>query len=179
MPRPRTVDRQAILEAAVQVLMDGGVTSLSFGSVATSAGVSKATVQSIFGTRERLIESMLERWAADENARLGDALEPGAASRDRLATHIRLTGEEVAEVNTRVAAMLAVLAGSGESSQSVIQWYRDRIGDLSVGDALGDNQRLAFLAAEGALFLRYLVGFPVRDDIWSELFEELAELASR
>ena len=61
MVRPRTIDREYLLNVAEDIAAATGAAGLSFGSLAAAAGVSKASVQSAFGTREALIEAMLNR----------------------------------------------------------------------------------------------------------------------
>lgn len=178
MARPRTVDREGVLRAAEQVLAEKGVSALSFGSVATAADVSKATVQSIFRTREGLIEAMLERWTLTENARLDDAVSSDSSLNERIAAHVRLAGTEPPESSARTAALLAALSGAGEISHSVLRWYEDRVGAFTVDGPLSQSQRVAFLAAEGALFLRYLIGFPFSEAVWADLFTQLEEMAN-
>ena len=69
MARPRTVDRDQLLDVAEAVMSAEGTAGLTFGGVAKVAGISKATVQSVFKTREAMIEAMLQRWIAKEQLR--------------------------------------------------------------------------------------------------------------
>lgn len=178
MARPRTIDRKLVLDAAERVVSAEGVAALSFGSVAAEAGISKASVQSAFGNREAMIEAMLERWTTEEQTSFDEAVGDTPSPSCRIATHIRLTGLETDDVSSRTATLLAALSRSGDQSRSVTEWCKGRVGQLAVGQDLSREQRVAFLAAEGALFLRHFIGFEFSDTVWTEIFQELEALAA-
>ena len=62
--RPRSIDRDKVLDAAEALVTEKGAAELSFESVARAAGITKSGVQYCFGTKENLIRSMIERWGA-------------------------------------------------------------------------------------------------------------------
>lgn len=176
MARPRTIDREKLLTAAETVVTSKGAVALSFASVAAEAGLSKASVQSAFGTRDALIDALMGRWMQHEadryTAELGDAESPGA----RLSAHLRCTYDELLNGRgQRVATLLAVLASEGLQSDSMRRWYQDRVGDLTAASAAERQRRMAYLAAEGAYFLRCIVGLEVDDAIWAEIFADLEQ----
>lgn len=171
MARPRTIDRERLLDAAEGVVASGRIAALSFGSVAAAAGVPKASVQSAFGTREGMIDAMLERWFAREQTRFEQAAGPRPSARKRMQAHIHTTEQE--ETGSRMATLLAALAGSGEQSASTAAWYAARIGDLRAKSSEQRRLRIAFLAAEGAFYVRHLVGFPIDDALWRDIFADL------
>jgi len=171
MARPRTIDRERLLDAAESVVSAGRIAALTFGSVAAASGVPKASVQSAFGTREGMIDAMLERWLRREQQRFDRAAGARPSARKRMQAHIQITEEE--EAGTRMATWLAALAGSGEQSASTAAWYASRIGALTAKTAEQRRLRIAFLAAEGAFYIRHLVGFPIDDPLWHDLFKDL------
>jgi len=171
MARPRTIDRERLLDAAESVVASGRIAGLTFGSVAAASGVPKASVQSAFGTRESMIDAMLERWLQREQQRFGRAAGARPSARKRMRAHIQTTEEE--EAGTRMATLLAALAGSGDQSASTAAWYASRIGTLTAKTAEQRRLRIAFLAAEGAFYIRHLVGFPIDDRLWHDLFKDL------
>lgn len=174
MARPRTVDRDHLLTAAEKILSASGTAALSFGNVAIAAGLPKATVQSVFGTREGLIEAILERWLQQEQVRFQQIAGPAPSPHERIRAHIKSTAGETAELNSRLPALLAALAGFSYQASSVANWYKSRIGDFSAVSPEERRQRIAFLAAEGAFYIRYLAGIPMNDELWHEIFEDLA-----
>jgi AcrR family transcriptional regulator len=82
-PASRTADRRAILDAAHRVLLRAGTKGLTRVTVAREARVDAGTVAQHFGSRQRLIEALVDRLYADP---LGDFAEatatlPSAAER--------------------------------------------------------------------------------------------------
>ncbi|URI11632.1 TetR family transcriptional regulator [Aquincola tertiaricarbonis] len=177
MARPRTVDREYILDVAEGVAAATGAAGLSFGAVAAAAGMSKASVQSAFGTRESLIEAMLDRWLAQETARFTAKAGESPSLKVRVLAHIANTSEESEVSMQRAATLLACLAGSDSQVGAVARWYTTRVGDLSVRNDEERRLRLAFLAAEGAFFMRYVVGYSMCTERWSDIFEDLTRMA--
>lgn len=175
MGRPRTIDREQLLDAAERVVSAGSAAALSFGSVAAAAGVAKATVQSVFGSREAMIDAMLGRWLEQERKRFEAAAGPRPSARDRIRAHIQTTEEED---GGRVATLLAALAGSGEQSASTASWYASRVGELAARTRAQRRMRIAFLAAEGAFYMRHLAGFALSDAVWSDIFQDLRAFVS-
>ncbi len=167
-----------VLDAAEAVVAKSGAAALSFATVATEAGLSKASVQSAFGTRTALIDQLINRWMAEEKERYTAALGGETSPHAHLAAHLHTTIDDMfTATGQRVATMLAVLAGHDEVSESMRAWYRQRLGDLGAAGDDAKRRRTAYLAAEGAFFLRCLVGIPVTEDTWREIFAELERFA--
>lgn len=176
MVRPRSIDREQLLDLAEGMVADEGAASLSFGSLAKAASLSKASVQAVFGTREAMIEALLSRWMAREaktyQAILGDERTADA----RLKAHLQSTQREASNVSRTASALLATLASSGKASSAVQNWYRTRMDDLEASDPESRKRRLAYLAAEGAFFLRNLVGVEIDDHKWDLIFRDIEEM---
>jgi AcrR family transcriptional regulator len=132
-------------------------------------------VQSVFGTREALIDAMLERWLTREQVRFDEELHGARSSRARTIAHIRTTGAEPREESRRVAPLMAALVGTTDKGSSSSRWYRSRIGDLSANSEEDRRLRIAFLAAEGAYYLRNLAGFEMSEKLWNDIFSDLQE----
>lgn len=178
MVRLRTVDRDQLLDVAEAVTSAEGTAGLTFGSVAKAAGMAKATVQSVFKTREAMIEAMLQRWIAKEQQRFEAVVGPNPDRSQRISAHIRTTAEETTDANSRVASLVAALAGASDHNKGMLNWYASRIGDLGATTEPERRERIAFLAAEGAFFLRYIAGFEMTDKRWIEIFDDLQRLAA-
>jgi AcrR family transcriptional regulator len=174
MARPRKIDRDALLDAAETVLTDQGATALSFATVAVAAGLTKASVQSAFGSRDAMIEGLIARWVAAETARFETHLAGSKDPAARLQAHLACTAEEIQNTTgQKVASLLAMLASEGGHSDVIRNWYRARLGDLTAHDAISRRQRQAYLAAEGAYFLRCIIGIDADDATWHEIFADL------
>jgi AcrR family transcriptional regulator len=173
MVRPRTIDRERLLDIAELLILEAGTGAISFGRLADAAGLSKASVQSVFVTREAMVEALLERWLRHERLAYDEEVGTGATLKERVRRHIKMTKKESEETNSRLAAVLAAQVGESRPNTAMANWYGARVGDLSAGTQEERLQRIAFLAAEGAFFMRYIVGYPITDRLWRELFRDL------
>lgn len=176
MARPRSIDREKLLDVAERIVARNGAATLSFGSLARDASLSKASVQTAFGTREAMIEALLSRWMKREAARFQALLGNDGRPVSRLKAHLQSTQHEEGDVGRTVSAMLAALASSGNASIAMQDWYRVRLDDLEADDPASRNRRLAYLAAEGAFLLRNLVGMEIDDDKWASIFRDIEGL---
>jgi AcrR family transcriptional regulator len=177
MARPRTLDRERLLDVAETIVIDGSTADLSFGSLAVAARVPKASIQSAFKSREALMDAMLNRWLMREQIRFERELKGRTSERDRMLAHIRITAELTREESASVAALMAALATAGEEQTSSSRWYCARAGSLEADNKEARRLRIAFLAAEGAYYLRNLFGFNMSDHLWREIFHDLREYA--
>lgn len=177
MARPRTIDREKLLDAAEQVLTGGGAGALSFGSIAEAAGVSKASVQSAFGTREHLLEALIGRGMAEEDKRFEQELAQGA--RSRLDAHILASEGQQTPAGRRTSVLLATLIASGGQSEAMREWYGRRLGPLSATTEVERRERLVYLATEGAFLLRNLMGVDINDHDWHEIFRDLQKMEAQ
>jgi len=173
--RPKTIDRESLLDAAENVLGREGAAALSFGAIATESGISKASVQSVFGSREKVLDALLDRWLKKEQARYRTLLPANADAKARLLTHIIATEEETSEAGIRTLTLLAAQAGT--QSESMVNWYRERFGDLTANDEASRRRRIAYLATEGAFMMRNMVGYESESAFWDEVFNDLKAFA--
>ena len=73
MPRPKTVDDEAVLDAAVRVIDRGGPGELTLAAVAREVGLAPATLVQRFKSKRGLLLAIAGRGAADAGAALRDA----------------------------------------------------------------------------------------------------------
>ncbi|MXR36136.1 TetR/AcrR family transcriptional regulator [Neisseriaceae bacterium B2N2-7] len=179
MTRPRTVDRERLLESVEQVVSTLGPSGLTFGAVATTSGLSKATVQSVFASREGMIEALLERWLQQERMEFEQRAGDAPTLRDRVRAHIQTVLAPAEDTNSRLAASLAALASTNSRMEGVMQWYADRMGDFSAKTDEERHLRMLFLAAEGAFFVRYLAKVPISAERWQEIAQDLQGFAQK
>lgn len=150
MVRPRTIDRERLLDIAESIISEAGAVTISFGGLAEAAGLSKASVQSVFGTREAMMEALLERWLRKEQRAYQKKIGPQSSLRERVRRHVKITGKESSEANSRLAAVLTALVGSDATEGVMAKWYASRVGKFSAETQEERLLRIAFLAAEGA-----------------------------
>lgn len=176
MGRKRTIDRDAILDAAEAIVAEAGAGQLTFDQVAARAGVSKGGALYCFPSKSALIAAMMERdlqrFEAEMEARLD------AAGGDRLKARIDATREESAAMAARAASLMAALVEVGDEAEPLRADYRgwlDGFGD----DADGRRRRLAFLACEGIFMLRGLGILEIDEGEWEAVFGDIAGLAAK
>lgn len=173
MIRPRTIDRELLLAAAEDIAATRGIAQVTFGEVASAAGVPKATVQSAFKTRENLLEAMLGRWVDQERARFEAMAGPDPTPARAVRAHLQSTRNESPEAMQRMASLVAALKETPTGLERIDPWYRARGLVVEASSPEDVALRSAFLAAEGAFFVRYLVGLDFSDAAWLSTFDEL------
>lgn len=176
MPRPKSIDRDRVLDAAEQIVIEKGAAALSIGTVAAAAGVSKGGIQSSFGSKQDLIEAMLDRWLSYDDslhARLAgenpDAQQSGAA-------HITSTRMMAEASQSRITALATAWIQSPRHLSDARAWYAGRIGDLQASTPAQRQRRLALLAGKGAYYLRYLGLTAIDDAMWADIFDDIEAL---
>jgi len=174
MIRPRTIDRDLLLAAAEDIAAARGIAQVTFGEVASAAGVPKASVQSAFKTRENLLEAMLGRWVDQERSRFESLAGPNPTPVQAVLAHLQSTRDEPVEAMQRMAALVAALKETSSGLDQIEPWYGARGLVLEASTPQAVELRTAFLAAEGAFFVRYLVGLDFGDAAWRSTFDELA-----
>lgn len=174
MGRKRSIDRDALLDAAEAIVAEEGPGRLTFDALAARAGVSKGGVLYCFASKQDLVAAMqlrdMERFAA-EVARRREAGEE-----DELTAHLVATRDESDAMAARAASLMASLVESSARAP-IGDFYRRWLERLDTGKAEDGNRRLAFLAAEAAYLLRGMGLVTFSDKAWNELFGEIVRLA--
>src|SRR5690606_8527800 len=99
--RPRSIDRDHVLDMAEKLVEEGGILALTMDAVAQAAGVTKGGVQYCFGKKDVLMRDMLER--------LGERFDDQVRERKRhkndaishIGGHIAVTREGDADDDSR------------------------------------------------------------------------------
>lgn len=150
--RPRTIDRDKVLDAAETVVKRTGAAGLSIDAVAKAAGITKGGVQYCFGTTEQLIQAMIRRWA---NAFEGEVMALAGSNPSPevlIRAHIAASRPVDKAEDSRAAVMMATLLQSPEQVAETRAWYNGRMAGIDPSSTEGRRLRMAFLAAEGAFF---------------------------
>lgn len=175
MARPKTVDREHVLNAAERIVANRGAGALSIGAVAEAAGISKGGVQSTFGTREGLIAAMLDRWLETDQQAYTELLGDDGGPRNRLLAHLETTRRADETGLHKTAGLLAALMESPEHLAAVRKWYSARLPSNDVTSEQERKERLAFLAIEGAFFLRFFGLVEMDQDVWEATFQDIRD----
>lgn len=175
MGRHRTIDREAVLDAAERVVMRAGAAHLTLDAVAAEAGISKASVLYDYKSKRALIGAVIERRVGTEEKKIqafidAEAGKPDADIRGRLAAVSRASSEE----DRSVALNLCVaLAQDAELRGPVQKSIGDALAAIATTSTHPRGALLAFLAVEGLSLLDWfgLHSFPQaeRDRLVAEI----------
>ena len=148
--RPRSIDREAVLDAAQAVAARDGAGHLTLESVAVEAGISKASVLYDYKTKQALMKAVIERRIATENNRIEEIEQhlgpvPNVAIRARLSSEL----QELSDEDRKVALSLCAVVSQDAD-------LRRRIAHVMETSDKPRGSILAFLAVEGLKSLEWL-----------------------
>lgn len=174
----RSRNRVKSISGWVLVVTRTGAAGLSIDAVAKAAGITKGGVQYYFGTKEQLIQAMLRRWGdgfeAEVVALAGDQADKAALVRGHIAASCRIDATE----DSRAAVMMAALLQSPEQIAETREWYNGRMAGIEPASEEGQRLRLAFLASEGAFFLRAFGLIDLDKESWKATFADILAWAT-
>lgn len=176
MARPRTIDRDRLLDAAEEIVRRQGAAALTIDALARACGITKGGVQYAFGTKDDIIDAMFDRWNRDYDAKFSAAAGDGADPLRRLRAHVAATREADEVSMSKAASLMAGLMQTPEHLASTQGWYRERLAGLDADSPEGRRARLAFFACEGAFLLHFLRFMPQGDAEWQAVFDDIAGL---
>ncbi|WNM24439.1 TetR/AcrR family transcriptional regulator [Demequina capsici] len=135
--------REEILETAMRELAASGYGGTTVRAIARAMGLEPAHILYYFGTREALLEALVDRWDARPVARLGDTSAPLTAL-DRYADAIRAN----LTIPGIVHLYLAFAAEAAERSHRSHEYFRRRFDAVhaQLGDAIRAEQRAGRIA---------------------------------
>lgn len=176
MGRHKTIDRNHVLEVAEEIIGSRGAAALTIDAVAKAAGITKGGVQSCFGTKEVLIAAMLKRWIGDYEQQFDKIAGEGATPVERVAAHVETTHRHDDGSHSRVVGLLAALLQTPEHLAETRHWYERRLDGLDLNTDEARRARLAFLATEGVVLLRFLGLVPLTSGQWDDIFKDIKTL---
>ena len=171
--RPRTIDRDKVLDAAEALVIAEGASALSFDAVAKAAGITKGGVQYAFGTRDNLIRSMITRWEEAFDADVARRTGPDPSTQALIRGHLAAMRETEDADHSRAAVAVTALLQHPDRLAETRDWYAARFDGLDLTKQ--DDLRLAttFLAAEGAFLLKAFGLLSLPDAQWKALFDDM------
>lgn len=166
MPVGYRHDRQAVLDAAVELARASGLHGLTFRSVGRRAGVADRTVVYYFPSKERLVQAVLHQATAELVQLLAHGVGDGARSVDDLlrASWSALRHPDADQALRLYVETLGMAARGGEPYRSIVTglteswtaWLADR---LAIDDGERDDRAAALLATlDGLLLLSVTAG---------------------
>ncbi|RJL20121.1 TetR/AcrR family transcriptional regulator [Paracoccus siganidrum] len=175
--RPRSIDRDKVLDAAEAIVARSGAAGLTFEAVAREAGITKGGVQYCFGSKENLIRAMILRWGAAFETEVMAHAGPDPSPQAVIRGHLLATRDTDEAEHSRSAAMMTALLESPDQVAESRAWYTQRLAGLDLTRAADRKVALGFLAGEGAFLLRALGLIELDEAQWQRLFADILELA--
>ncbi len=175
--RPRSIDRDKVLDAAEAIVIAHGAAGLSFDAVAKAAGITKGGVQYCFGTKEGMIRAMLDRWGEVFEQEVMRPLGPDPTTAEVIARHIDVSLDSDSAEDSRSAVMMTALLQSAEQLEASRAWYNSRLAGLDFTRDEDRQRALAFLASEGVFFLKSFGLMSLPDEDWQRLFDSIRQQA--
>jgi AcrR family transcriptional regulator len=177
--RPRSIDREKLLDIAEKIVAQQGVAGLTMDALARAANITKGGVQYCFGNKEGLIKAMIMRWSDHFDAEVAQAKGGNTDTLAHVRAHIKVTREADVQDESRFAAMLAGLIPNSDQLADTRAWYARQLHGLDFSTAQGRNARLAFIANEGAFLLRSFNFFDLSPQEWQAVFGDIERLLER
>ncbi|WGP04989.1 TetR/AcrR family transcriptional regulator [Bacillus subtilis] len=177
----RPSKRTDILDAALQVIEHGGVTAVTFESVADQAGLTKGGLMYHFPTREALLRGLHEhlagQWEASLAASAGKPAED-ATSAERVAAYAR-----VATSSATRAELLLMLETVNEPDMhqpwfDVLSRWAPPLPDPGQVPPAELHQLIARLAADGLWMNESLTSSPLDAVVRQQIADYLAALTA-
>lgn len=161
MGRNKVIDRERVLRSAELLVDHTGSDSLTNGNLAVKARISKGGVQSCFGTKDGMLDALLERWIADMDRRTSR----GSEDRDMVESFILSRMYPDQDCVNRVASLMAALSRGYDSLHPLREWHRET-GEILKSDGEDTSSlRLAYFASQGLFLLQALGMMAVPDEV--------------
>jgi AcrR family transcriptional regulator len=169
--RGRPEQRAALLSGAVEHVLRHGAGGLTLRPLAAALGTSDRMLLYYFGSRERLLQAVLDRVGDGLMTALSDAVPRGRSDPDELLTavwslvrhpYMQPVLRLYAEILGQAAAQVAPFpSASRRVAQQWLEWVQDRL-DLPVG-ARPEAAAAMLATLDGLLILDLAVGSDVAD----------------
>lgn len=180
MARHRTIDDNAILDAAERVIIENGAANLTLDAVAACAGISKGSVVRDCGTKQDLIRAIVRRRFSEYQTMLDEAerAQPSQGPQARIAAHVQVATLPLPEEKRVAASQLAYSLANDKQLIDIISEHFGR--EIDAVSAPGSNAGalLAFLALEGIKSIELFGSHKWPDAERKRLLARIAELAS-
>lgn len=182
MGRKRIVTRDAILDAAEEVIRKHGSHQLSLQSVAAAANISKGSIAYNFRTKDALLLAVFAReqarfWHEAGQARATQAYEtvprkPDApARRDPVGYAVGVIAaarQENQAMITKAAGLFTNMLQSETRREAVVESYGRLLDGIDVATSEGRASFTALMAVEGLFLLWGLGALRISESQWQE-----------
>lgn len=182
MGRHRKVERDVLLDAAQQVVVDRGAAHLTLDAVASDAGVSKASVLYGYKSKDVLVHSLVTHKLEAAKARVEQAKESLEDPTDSgIRARIAITAKQRLSIDDRSVALavISAMAGNLALRDAGRAFFKDAVDDVLGTATSRKGAMLAFLALEGLRKLDYLDVYRWSRDEYEAILEDIAWLAGQ
>jgi AcrR family transcriptional regulator len=175
--------RSLILDAAARIVEQSGAAHLTIDAVAAAAGVSKGGVLYHFGSKQALLEGMLQQLLEQVRTRTARfRAEPPADANVELEAHILAEHERSPAERAMSRAILAAAAEQPDLLAPARQAVAEAFADAERATAPSELGWIVLLASEGLRFLDMLHLLPLsgaeRERVHARLLRLARENAS-
>lgn len=179
MARNRTIDSDALLDAAERVAIRAGAVGLSIDAVAKEAGISKSRVVYDYKSKSGLLRALVERRLRMEDDRVLAAV---TAHRDsanpELSGRIAAAKDSPNEDDRAIALTLCAAMSSEEPLQDMIRDVVKRdLAAVTIPAMHASLAVVAYLALHGMMSLEYLDIYRWTDAERTALLSEIQKLS--
>ena len=159
--KPRN-SRDAILDAAEQVVRDKGSHHLTIDAVARESGLSKGGVLYNFPSKQALLEGMVDRAIACHTQRVETTREALKGS-NRTLRAMLASRRDFVEKQAVARAFLAAMAENPELGEKIMPAARERYDQIVAESTDGDLALVLWMALEGIVLID-AIGLPLLPD---------------
>lgn len=149
--------------------------ALGIANVAQMAGISKGGIQSNFGTRNKLISDLLERWEET----LQDAVQHvrAAAPAQTTEAEVQIQATRLAYENKPMhhSAMMILVSQSDDLRARSREWFDEKLAMVRTNQERATGPEIALLINQALIAIRSLGFVSLTDEDWTRLFETIDE----
>ncbi len=175
MTRRKEIDRERVLDAVEEVIMETGGLGLTLNAVVERAGISKGGLVYNFPTKDSLVAAAMAR----EMARFDRLLEE---SPDQT-THGRMSGYAEAILNReddasmrKTSTLLSALLHAPEMLGPAHGFYDRLFAELEPKTEAEKRIRLAMLAVEAVFWLRGMGIAKSSPEVWRSMLQDASDM---
>ena len=183
MTHPKGHFREAILEAAEDLILETGTQNLTLAAVASRAGISKGGLLYHFQTKRELLQATLERAVRrleEEGARQREDL-PDSPGRDLmahlLAHDVTARSPEGVRAKRLYSSILAATALDPDLAAPLRERYGTFFRELTEAGLSPEKAAVVCLAGDGLCLLELIHVSPFDEGLRERILEELLHLA--
>lgn len=179
MTRRKTIDIDAVLDAAEAVIMEVGHHRLTLNLVAAKAGISRGGLAYSFPTKDDLLRAAtrreMERFTSEVVGSRENAGEP-ASGHPAILARLAVVRTEDERMIARAASLSASLLQSEQDSAPLRQQYRADLQALGQTTPEERRARLAFWALEGLFLMRGLGFMKIDKAEWEAAIDDIRDM---